>query len=102
MPHRNAIRGLVAVASNHSGPGVRQLGLSAAGAEGPTDGFPVPGHGVEPKITTKTRALRRPFTVVMKSFSSGPSSNQMEDANSKRDDGSTWAVNVLYNQIEDE
>jgi hypothetical protein len=31
-----------------------------------------------------------------------PSSNHIEDANTNRDDASRSAVNVLYNQIEDE
>jgi hypothetical protein len=33
--------------------------------------------------TAKTGALRRTFTMVIKSFTGGPSSNQMEDANTK-------------------
>src|SRR5713101_3537913 len=36
-----------------------------------------------PCSTTKTGALQRTFTMVIKSFNGGPSSNQMEDANAK-------------------
>jgi len=46
--------------------------------------------------------LRRNFVFVIKSFSGGPSSNQMEDANSKRAVWSSSADHVMYNQIEDE
>ncbi len=46
--------------------------------------------------------LRRTFTLVLKSFNGGPSSNQMEDANTNRDRLSHLAVDVMYNQIEDE
>jgi hypothetical protein len=34
-------------------------------------------------VLARERALRRTFTIVIKSFTGGPSSNQMEDANTK-------------------
>jgi len=46
--------------------------------------------------------LIRNFTFVIKSLIGGPSSNQMDEANTNRDDASPSAVNVLYSQIEDE
>jgi len=52
--------------------------------------------------TTKTGALRRTFTIVIKSFNGGPSSNKMEDANTKAPSRAPWADRVLCNQIEDE
>lgn len=56
--------------------------LSAADAECPlAEGSRVQGHGPDPKQSRKPGALRRTFTVVHKSFSGGPLSNQMEDAN---------------------
>jgi hypothetical protein len=41
-------------------------------------------------------------TLVIKSFNGGRSSNQMEDANTNRDRMSHLALDVMYNQIEDE
>ena len=49
-----------------------------------------------------TCARFRTFTIGIKSFSSGPSNNQMEDAGTKRGVTSSSAVRVMYNQIEDE
>jgi len=46
--------------------------------------------------------LRRNFTVVIRSFTGGPSSNQMEETNKNHDDVSLLASNVMDNQIEDE
>jgi len=46
--------------------------------------------------------LRRNFTVVIRSFTGGPSSNQMEETNRNHDDVSLLAINVMCNQIEDE
>jgi hypothetical protein len=47
--------------------------------------------------------LRRNFTRVIKSFTEGPSSNQMEDANTNDALERAWGVSVMYNnQIEEE
>jgi hypothetical protein len=50
----------------------------------------------------EARSLRRNFIFVIKSFNGGHARNQIEDANTNRADGTPSAVNVLYNQIEDE